>query len=101
MSYVVDPQVFDAKGGLIHLWERDCSVQLRNQKVVEIAPAAGLEPGLRQRILRGVPGELVGVACVDLRLAARRQNGALRCTTSPSKIVIRHFASLSAGVAAA
>ncbi|MBX3483242.1 carboxyl transferase domain-containing protein [Phenylobacterium sp.] len=41
----------DARGGMIHLWERDCSVQLRNQKVVEIAPAAGLEPGLRQRIL--------------------------------------------------
>jgi acetyl/propionyl-CoA carboxylase alpha subunit/acetyl-CoA carboxylase carboxyltransferase component len=41
----------DAKGGIIHLWERDCSVQLRNQKVVEIAPAAGLEPALRERIL--------------------------------------------------
>ena len=41
----------DAGGATIHLWERDCSVQLRNQKVVEIAPASGLEPGLRQAIL--------------------------------------------------
>ncbi|WP_293679238.1 carboxyl transferase domain-containing protein [uncultured Phenylobacterium sp.] len=48
----VEVQVLaDAGGEIIHLWERDCSVQLRNQKVVEIAPAAGLEPGLRSRIL--------------------------------------------------
>jgi acetyl/propionyl-CoA carboxylase alpha subunit/acetyl-CoA carboxylase carboxyltransferase component len=41
----------EASGQIVHLWERDCSVQLRNQKVVEIAPAAGLDPGLRARIL--------------------------------------------------
>jgi acetyl/propionyl-CoA carboxylase alpha subunit/acetyl-CoA carboxylase carboxyltransferase component len=41
----------DGAGGVVHLFERDCSVQLRNQKLVEIAPAPNLEPGLRQRIL--------------------------------------------------
>ena len=41
----------DQAGGTIHLWERDCSVQLRNQKVVEIAPAANLETTLRRRLL--------------------------------------------------
>ena len=41
----------DAHGNVVHLHERDCSVQLRNQKVVEIAPAPGLADALRQRIL--------------------------------------------------
>ncbi|MEM9566369.1 MAG: carboxyl transferase domain-containing protein [Actinomycetota bacterium] len=41
----------DGAGNAVHLWERDCSVQLRNQKLVEIAPAAGLDDGLRQRLL--------------------------------------------------
>jgi acetyl/propionyl-CoA carboxylase alpha subunit/acetyl-CoA carboxylase carboxyltransferase component len=41
----------DGAGHIVHLWERDCSVQLRHQKVVEIAPAAGLDPALRKRVL--------------------------------------------------
>jgi len=41
----------DGAGQVIHLYERDCSVQLRNQKVVEIAPAANLDPALRHQIL--------------------------------------------------
>ncbi|MGE0729647.1 MAG: carboxyl transferase domain-containing protein [Acidimicrobiia bacterium] len=41
----------DGAGHAVHLHDRDCSVQLRNQKVIEIAPAPGLEAGLRQRIL--------------------------------------------------
>ena len=41
----------DGQGNVVHLHERDCSVQLRNQKVVEVAPAPNLDETIRQRIL--------------------------------------------------
>ena len=40
----------DMHGNIIHLHERDCSIQRRNQKVVEIAPAPNLDDTLRQQL---------------------------------------------------
>lgn len=57
--------VADENGAVSHLFERDCSIQRRHQKLMEIAPAPGLPEGLRQKIHQ---------AAVDIATAAGYQN---------------------------
>ncbi|MEU7993474.1 pyruvate carboxylase [Rothia amarae] len=42
----------DNEGNIVHLFERDCSLQRRHQKVVEIAPAPNLDEEIRQALFR-------------------------------------------------
>ncbi len=57
----------DSHGNVMHLFERDCSVQRRNQKVIEFAPAVSLPIELRQKICN---------AAVDLMKSVHYLNAA-------------------------
>jgi 3-methylcrotonyl-CoA carboxylase alpha subunit len=47
----IEVQIFaDAQQNCIHLFDRDCSIQRRHQKIIEEAPASGLSPDLRRRM---------------------------------------------------
>ncbi len=43
--------VGDGSGRVCHLWDRECSLQRQQQKLVEVAPVFGLQDGLREQIL--------------------------------------------------
>jgi len=57
-KFVVNPRhievqiMGDKYGNVVHLFERDCSVQRRHQKIVEIAPAPLITPQMRENICR-------------------------------------------------
>ncbi len=47
----IEVQVLGDGEEVVHLWERDCTLQRRNQKLVEIAPSPTLDPAIREAML--------------------------------------------------
>ena len=66
-KYVASPRhieiqvVADSHGNIVHLFERECSIQRRHQKVIEEAPSAVLSPQLRKQM--GEAAVLVAKSC--------------------------------------
>jgi acetyl/propionyl-CoA carboxylase alpha subunit len=54
----------DAAGDMVHLLERECSVQRRHQKLIEEAPSVAVDPGLRHRLGEAALAVAAGVGYV-------------------------------------
>ncbi len=72
----IEVQIFaDQHGNIVHLYERDCSMQRRHQKIVEESPAVGMSKLLRERMTRAAVDcaraiEYVGAGTIEFLLAA-------------------------------
>nr|MDP2190846.1 acetyl/propionyl/methylcrotonyl-CoA carboxylase subunit alpha [Rhodoferax sp.] len=79
----IEIQVFgDTQGNYVYLFERDCSVQRRHQKVLEEAPAPGITPEFRQQMGEAAVAaaravNYVGAGTVEF-IVEQRQDGAMK-----------------------
>jgi geranyl-CoA carboxylase alpha subunit len=89
----VEIQIFgDRQGNVVHLGERDCSVQRRNQKVVEEAPSPAVDPALRERmgaaaVAAAQAVNYVGAGTVEFMLAA---DGAFYFLEMNTRLQVEH-----------
>lgn len=85
-------QIWPTPGNVIHLFERDCSVRQRHQKVIELAPAPNLDPSprtdLRRRGGTGA-GDQLPLVCRHHRVSARRRGHHVFIECNP-RIQVRH-----------
>ena len=86
----------DRHGAISHLWERECTIQRRNQKLIEVAPSPSLSDGLRARIIdaaKEAGGRRALRQSRHLRIPGRRRSHRRATRPSPSSRPIRGFRS--------
>lgn len=76
----------DGTGNVVHLWDRDCSVQRRHQKVVEIAPAEGVPPETRASMLKNAVDILSNAKYRNAGKLVRSLSDALFCFESSTVV---------------
>ncbi|NWG46498.1 MAG: ATP-grasp domain-containing protein [Alphaproteobacteria bacterium] len=90
--------VADAHGEIVAAGERECSLQRRNQKLVELAPAPGLAPGLRARLIAAAvqlaqSGGYVGLGTFEFLLeagTAGEDDGAFAFIEANPRLQVEH-----------
>ena len=76
----IEVQIIGDGLSVTHLWERDCSVQRRNQKLIELAPAPNLDPETRSSLLSaaiaiGKASNYRGLGTIEFLVENRRTWG--------------------------
>ncbi|MEQ8746080.1 carboxyl transferase domain-containing protein [Pyruvatibacter sp.] len=71
----IEVQIAGDGNDVAHLWERDCTLQRRHQKIIELAPAPNLAPDLRRRMLDaavalGAAADYRGLGTIEFLLDA-------------------------------
>ncbi len=94
----VEVQVAGDGASAVHLWERECSLQRQRQKLVEIAPAPGLAPGIRDRLLASAlriarEANLANLATIEFLVdadGASRNDGEFAFVEANARLQVEH-----------
>ena len=81
---------------MVHLWDRECSLQRQRQKLIEIAPAVGVAEDVRAALLRGRRGALAhaaryrGLGTIEFLVDAAARGAAFAFIEANPRLQVEH-----------